>query len=517
MARLRRTAGVARERWEDTALLIFLAGWSAALLGWLLLEAKRSHSVFSGGEGPFAADQLQYLAWVRESGRHFLAGDLFTIPPGHRVFLHPMFLLSGLFVRLGIGIAYSLVPWKVVAVIVLWYATTKYLRRLLPDRLSRFAAFLVALFYASPVVPALAVIHANGLANKTLRIAGEMFIAPTLWTSLPTAIAIALSLSYLLTIERVATTGHRSWMSVVQPSIVGFLAAWLHPWQGATLVALTGMLIVADRASPRTRRLVLPAAFTAGPLLGYAILGRVDAAWRMAQAANDRPAPSLWLVLVALAPLVALAVLGVRRPGPDLAELALLLWPIATLLTLYVLPSFPQHALEGITIPLAVLAMRGVSRLRRNLVPTLALATVLLTVPGTIYFVRLATDFIRAKHQMQLIGGDESRALAFLASERRSGGVLAPSKIGAAVPAWTGRPSWVGHPSWTPAYDERTKITSELASGTLSTRAAIDLVRRSGATYVLMGCGDGRDLAEVLLPIVISTHRFGCATVYELR
>lgn len=96
----RRRPGASRALtgWE-WVLLAALIAWSVVLLVANLLYASAHHLVFLGTDSRSPLDQLQYLAWVGDYAHHWLAGNLLDLASPNRVFLHPMWLLSGLLVK----------------------------------------------------------------------------------------------------------------------------------------------------------------------------------------------------------------------------------------------------------------------------------------------------------------------------------------------------------------------------------------------------------------------------------
>ena len=97
------------------------------------------------------------------------------------------------------------------------------------------------------------------------------------------------------------------------------------------------------------------------------------------------------------------------------------------------------------------------------------------------------------------------------------GAVLSPVYLGQIVPAETGRNTWVGIYSWTPDYPMRVVRANQLFSGQLSPSASIDLVRSSGARFLLADCQHRFDLQSKLRSILQSEQHYGCATVYTIR
>lgn len=500
-------------------VLCLLATWGAAPLVFLVVKAQGAGASVSAGPGVFIADQLQYLSWIRSASDHFFAASGFDLRPGGHVFVHPMFTLSGLAVRAGLSLPLSLVLWTPIAAGTLFYGCLAYIRHTVDSRRGRGAALMLAIFFVSPVTPFLTWIANPG---RIAELSGELSPADELWGYAPIVLTIGLMPLFLLGLERMlgsseGETAHgRTWY-VGATSLTGLLVSWLHPWQGETLLLIVAGLVVWSRLWRRWKELVLPVFATITPLLYYFALSKLDGAWRLAQAQTPLSRPSVWVLLLATAPLAILAVLGRPRGALVARERLLLLWPIASLSVYLVFASsYPPHALEGLSLPLAVLAVRGWGRL--GLPSVLALiAVVALTVPSllpTADFYRRAVD---AGNQPYLLRPAEQRALAFIDRAPDSGGVLPSPTIAAVVPAYTGHRSWRGHGIWTPGDKRRAGIASDLFAGRVRTAQAGPLLQQIGARYILADCNVAGDLTATLGGLLLRRHGFGCATVYELR
>ena len=457
--------------------------------------------VFAGSDGPFAADQFQYFSWVREYATSLLADNDLDLASSDHVFLHPMFLLSGLGVRLGLSVEAAYLLWKPVAILALLAGCWAYVRRFLEERWERIAAFAIALLFTSPVVVL--------FGDDVLGASGEMNPAAMLWGYLPAAISVGLMPLFLVGLERMERPRDVVWVS-----LCGATVAWLHPWQGQVLLVtvVAAVLLLRRRDLPWVRMGIACGA-TFAPLLYYFVLSLTDPSWELAAEANEAIGNlPVWSVAVALLPLAAVAAFGVRRPE-SLGEAMLLLWaPSAVLVFLFLSPSFAQHALEGISIPLAVLAARGLAVARR---PALAAVVVALAVvPGTVYLVDWLRDTIGGPGQAHYLNAGEAEALAYLDGiDEQPGGVLTSARLGTLIPSATGRRSWLGHPSWTEDYDERARLAGELFSGAMPAQPAAELVAQSGARFVLAECGTHPTVLAHLGPAL----HFGCARVIPVN
>ena len=504
----------------EWALLATVALWSLLPLAMLFLAAPGGQAVadgrgaFTGSDGLQLPDHMQYLAWIRDAGEHVLFANRFDVVADPHLFLHPMFALSGLAWRLGASLQLSYLLWKPVAVLVLFGGFAAYVRRMVdPPAAPRSAALVLSLFFFTPVVPLIEwgdVAQAH--AFPSLVIGLELFPAGLLWGVLPTAVALGLMPVFLLGIERILDRPERPGARLLlATSLAGALVSWLHPWQGLTLLIMVGGLVAWGRFAPRHLRLVAPVAGAVAPIAYYYVLSRTDSSWEFVSRPNDLPHWGLWLAIGLGPPLAAAAVgLGTRRL--DTGERLLVLWvPAALALYAGLGSSYIYHAFAGLSLPLAVLAVRGARRLRlpRPVAAALLAAAVL---PGIAFYV----DYFADRADDHFLGRSETAALEHLDRHPRRGAVLAHVTLGRTVPAFTGRHTWVGHPTWTPDNTRREELAGALFAGRLSPQAARELVTGSGVAFLLSRCSDRHDLRRALGAVVRSVRRFGCAAVYEV-
>jgi hypothetical protein len=506
----------------ETGALVALALLSVAVLVPLLAKGRP----LSGADGLLAADQLQYLTWIREASNHVLIGNLFDLEPGPRTFLHPMFLLSGALVALGVSIPLAYLLWKPVAVGVLFAGVLAYVRRMLPPGGQRHVALVLALF---AVMPASWIVARTGWGGKPRQysfdfITGEMWTGGYLWGYLPTAVAVGLVPLTLLGWERWQRRGGGRLLAIVAAGAL--LVCWLQPWQGAEL----GLILVAVAAlrwrggerPPLALGIVLAA--IAAPALYYLLLSRLDPAWELAgiqNAAGAMPAWSWpwWAIALTVAPLALPAALAYRLPARDWQEQAVRVWPLA-IAAVYLLPfgTFPYHSLQGLAIPLSILAVQGVTSVgwrpsRAVIVAMLAL----MTLPGIAHRLDIARNSVQSGGDPYWVFPDEQDALRFLEDDPRPGGTLGPTYAGYMLPAFTGRETWVGAYSWTPDWVERAGLANDLFEGRLTGEEARRFVVSTRVRFLFADCRPLADLEATLRPLLAEVHRFGCATVYELR
>ena len=143
-------------------------------------------------------------------------------------------------------------------------------------------------------------------------------------------------------------------------------------------------------------------------------------------------------------------------------------WPFAAL-AVYLAPvgTFPYHAFQGLSIPLAVLAVQGVlsvwPRPRAGLVVA---CLALMIVPGIVHKLRRSRSTRSAPRAIRTsCSTASSRRSTRSRRDPRPGGVLAPAYGGHMLPYKTGREVYVGALSWTPDWDARVRETRALFEG----------------------------------------------------
>jgi hypothetical protein len=495
---------LARVDWFDLAVLILLAAVSVWVLVLALARIAAHGWVWDGTESAYVVDQLQYLAWIRDASTHVLASNLFVLHSTPHDYLQPVVAISGGLVALGVAPPIALLAWQPVAIGGLFVAVRGFVRAQLRGRLAVRAALVLALFAGWP-----------GMYF-------DLWLPFWTWGYQEALLALACAVGALLLYHRSREGGRLLWVAAV----LAALASWLHPWQGEILLVLMAcgeaIMLIGGRGARLWRPLpVIVAAVL--PLVYYALLARFDPAWRLGQQGSTgiMPLPEL---LLPLAPIAIPALLAYRRRNMNFIQAATRVWPFAAvavyLLAENGLGSSPPHAFAGITLPLAVLAVEGVGSLRwPAFVPRVtltALAVLAVTVPVAVDKLGVARHLVLNQKPFT---ADELRALQYLAHSPEPGGVVTPIHLGSIVPSVTGRRTYIGDCYWSlPDCDFRNVNTWLVVHwGRVLPRYARAFVIGTGARFVLKDC-KGRDhLWRELRKIVVSVHRFGCASVYEIE
>ena len=469
-----------------------------------LAHAAQRGWTWTGVDGVYTEDQLQYLAWIRAASEHGLISDMFVLRSTPADYLQPLVAISGGLVAAGLAPWLALLVWQPVGLVAVFAGVRALVARVLPGRRERMLALVLALF--------------GGMAGAH----PDLWLVFWSWGYPFALIALAAALGALLAHARARERAASPWPA----ALLGALAAWLHPWQGELLIAVVlGAELLCRRrgqsGSVRATLLVLGA--TALPLVYYGALRTLDPAWQAAES-YGAGGPTVGLLPWVVIPLGLPALAAYRLPAATFEQRSLRVWPPAAVALMLLdahLGSTATHALLGISVPLGVLAVQGISSLRLSGAMrrwTLVAFALLATVPVTVD--RLAWSAgAAAVPGGRAIDPSQARALGFLASRPDRGGVLSDFRLGELVPERTGRHVYLGDQYWSqPDSRQRWQNMFELLGGYWSAAAARDFVQDSGARFLLSDCPRHRAwLRRELAGIVAWKRSFGCVTVYGLR
>jgi hypothetical protein len=498
---------------------LLLLGAFAAMSMWVialdLYQVVAHDWVWTGTDGFFIVDQMQYLAWIQSASHHLLVANLFVLRSTPSDYFQPAIVISGAITALGAAPWLALLLWKPVAVVATFLAIRAYAYRTVAGRGERRAVIALGLFFGS-----------FSVVYGSFSIVGDMMPGFLSWGYPFGLIAVALVVFALLSYDRARAAGRIVWA----PGLLGALASTLHPWQGELLILIVGFAeLIRWRENRDLRRLGLPVltiALTGLPLVYYVLLGHLDLSWGLAREASKHAFP-FSAIAIGIAPLAVVAMLGYRGRPRNFLELLTRLWlPAAVMiyvLSASALSATPLHAFNGITLPLSVLAMVGVRRARLpERVPhgrLIAVATVALaTIPANAYAIAIAHDYTQpTPGNANFITHDERDALNYLARDPDDGGVLTQFYLGEVVPGRTGRQTLVGDCLWSePQCMPRSLAADALFTGSMTRAQARAFVQQSGARFILASCRPRVNLMRLLGPQIVAVHRFGCAAVFDL-
>ncbi|MDQ6836667.1 MAG: hypothetical protein M3016_10830, partial [Actinomycetota bacterium] len=257
------TLASARPRWRvdrvELALLILFAAFSLWVVALDLWQTVSQGLVWTGTDGFFIVDQMQYLAWIQSASHHLLVANLFVLRGTPSDYFQPAVAISGAIAALGVAPWLALLLWKPVAVVATFFGVRAYAYRSVSGVNPRRVVIVLGLFFGS-----FSVVYGK------FGIVGDMMSSWSSWGYPFGLLAVALVLFALLGYDRARGEGRL----VFTPGVMGALASALHPWQGELLIIMIAVAeLVRWRELRSGRRLALPAVtvgLTALPLLYYA-------------------------------------------------------------------------------------------------------------------------------------------------------------------------------------------------------------------------------------------------------
>ena len=503
------------DRFEFSVLVVFTAV-SVYVLALDLWRVIFDGAVWTGTDGLYIVDQMQYLAWIRDASHHVLVSNLFVLRDTPADYFQPAVVISGGLTALGIAPWLSLLLWKPVAVVAFFFGVRTYARRSVAGVWPHHAVLVLTLFFGSFT-----------LVYGKVSVLGDLFPGFLSWGYVFGLMALAAMVWALVAYDDAREKGRRLWL----PGALGALATLLHPWNGELLVALivaAELVMLARRRYERAqlRLTTLTLIGTGVALVYYAILGKADINWKLAQLASKH-AFSFWSIALAVIPLLVPALVAYRKPPTTFLAAATRMWPLAAfgifLLSGTSLGATPLHAFQGITLPLSVLAVEGLQLLGwdrlRHPVLIGAAAVALFTIPATLRELSVAHSLAApTSGNANFITHDERSALDYLAHTKEPGSVMTQPYLGATVPGRTGRRTYVGNCLWSePNCFGLTTNVRTLFTGSPSPAAARSLIISSGVRFVLADCQTTVDMRKLLGPVIRAAHGFGCAAVYEVE
>lgn len=274
---------------------------------------------------------------------------------------------------------------------------------------------------------------------------------------------------------------------------------WALAWRAGTAVLVTLPLL-----------LVTARAFLTNEVLGT---------W---SAQNQLPSPAPGHYALAYGLLAVPALVGARwawRSG-NLPHLLLVGWVIAAPVLVYLPVNVQRRLLEGIIVPLGVLAVAGMRlslpRGRRWQRAPIAWLAVLLS--GTVLFWLGALLTVLKPARPLFQSSAELRAMTALNRiAPRDAVALSLKETGNVLPAWTDLKAYVGHGPETVDADEKERLAEQFFAGALDPATQRDLL--AVVDYVFWGlqeqalAGAGRTLD---LPLALSPGQTAPVLIYEV-
>lgn len=460
-------------------------------------------------------DGASYLAKMYQGRRGDVRFSLpFTSDPGEGGYLFLFYLFLGHLARwTGLPLIWVFHLARLFGAVCMFFALWRFLSATVTSERWRLWAFTLA----SLGLGMGWLVFATGVLTSDFWVA-EAYPFLSAYTTPHFPLSLALLL-YLLTLPAAISQGATPrWLDAWKLGVAAFLLSLVSPFGIViALLVLGGLLlweIAAQAALSRgqgnerlalarlvwnsaiSQRLIYSLAWIlicGMPMLVYDLwIARLDpqlAAWN---AQNLTLTPPVWDVLLALSPVLLLALPGAWRVVSYQRRAArlLLVWVIAGAIMVYAPFGLQRRFLMGLYVPLAGLAGYGLETLEARFSLTaarrIAVLTLVLTLPTLLLSLVIGLFGVQTRDPAFYLTRGEAQALAWLEGNTPGEAlVLAAPETGLLIPAYTGRRVLYGHPYETVNAEEEKAQVLKFFQGDISSPTG--LLEQRGVSYIFYG------------------------------
>jgi len=496
-------------------------------------------------------DHAQYFSWMRELSEAPLAANKLTSEPNAPVFFNLLWWALGrLAVTTGLSYAGAFQVLRVVATAAFFVLLYRLCAYLLRDRWARRTAFLLTAVSSGfgwvLVLLKHTVLDGRLLYPLDVYIAeGNTFLSILAY---PHFVAAATYIAVFELVLRGQESGQLRYS--VAAGVVALFLGWQHAYDLILMYGVIGgyTLLVAlrDRRVPRylVRGLVVIVAMSVWPGLYSFVLTSLDSLWgqvlsQFTNAGVYTPNPLHLVVLLGPAFLLALYTLVRDKPlrlqGLDNRRLFVRAWLLGNLVLIYLPVNFQVHLLNGIQVPIAIIATEG---LRTHIVPLLgrvtaqrwptlrasvpvlaATALLLVVMPTNAYLWAWRFVDLGRHNYPYYLHRDELAAMAWLESNALPEDVVLSSEtVGQYVPAYTGAHAFLAHWAQTVNYYERREQVRSFFDEETPDARRRQILHAHGVDYLIHGPAEralgAYDPQE--LPSLLPVYESGVVRVYRV-
>lgn len=486
---------------------ILVGGLAALAVGltivpYLLANAAVSGRAVFGGFLIHPLDGFSYLAKMRQGFNGAWAFHLpYAAEPGEGAFAFVYLLLLGHLARLsGAPLLTIYHGARAVAALAMFLIAFGFYEHILPNRSSRWVAYVLTLFcagvgwlglpsgfFATDLWMPESIPFLSAYANAHFPLASACILGG----------ALAICNSELALARRslvCAVCGFT--LGAVLPFVVLSLAAFLAIWN-AWEIGLTGGIASWKRVWRDHRRDLLPSGAlvaAAAPWIVYDFwLTRTQPALEVWNAQNQTPSPPPFDYILGFGLVLLLAVIGAILARPDKNRLGrlMLTWLIVTALLLYAPINVQRRLTQGLFFPMAAMAALGlqsISRRWRVLFAPVLLMTFTLSVPSNITVVLAGLDGVSRLEPRVVLSQAEADAYHWADDQIPPGSlILAGETAGNRLPAFADVRVVFGHPFETPQATAERDWMEAMYSWSGDANIGLDQLRARGVEYVYFG------------------------------
>ncbi len=463
-------------------------------------------------------DTTQYLSWMRESGHHLLIDNRLTSEPNDPVFFNAQWWLLGRLARvLGFSLIQVYQVFRMVAIVLFVIVGYRFSLAYFGERWKARIAFLVMTFGGGLGWVWVVAKRFTGeilFPNDVYTIPGNTFFSLLAVPHVAFAAALITATLWLslLALERAR------WRYTFAAGGLALFLGMSHIYDLVTVWTVVGTLglltFVRDGFSwERLARLAGVVAISSPAPLYYGYIATFVPVWREALSQYDNlqtftPDPFHLLLFMGIPLIVAL--LTFRGLGPlrtlSLRQLLIRGWFVTNLLLIYLPIKFQIMLLNGLQIPVSLLAVEGLydhilpwlkerwrGAKKERLFAWVGIALVVLALPANLYLFTWRFIDLRCGEYPYLLYQDDVAALKWLETNAHPDEVVLTSLfIGHFLPGLTGHKAFLSSGVMTLDFVEKEAIVKEFFDSETDDDRRQEIVQAYNIRYVFYGPAEQR-------------------------
>ncbi len=495
---------ITRGEWRSVSIasiLIMAASFIPAIYG---LSHTPPGKTFLWTNDLNARDQYTYIAWMEQSARGgILTMNPFTTEPHGALLFRPFLLLGGWLSRLP-----GLTPvgtWQLLrflagtALLLLLY---RWIALHLPGRFDRFAAYLTTALSSG----------LGWLVSSHVPTSSDLWIPESItFLSIYQSphFAVSLALMLIIFIRFHLALLQRSTRAALPGAIAAFFLALIHPFDMVTVLALLGawtallawrappLRTVAFRAGTMTALFIAPVALWQVYLLGHEPVYQL---WtKSIHGASPHPLSYIagfgLLLPLAFVGIGSLRRRAIEREGSAPFLAMPLLWIAISALLVYGPFDFQRRLIQGVHIPLSLLAACGISAILNRLKffhppwkRGAALAPAILLLAGSnIDRLRSDVESYAGGGAPYYLNAEYFEAFRWLREESDPrDAILSSIQTGHFLPAFAGNRVFLGHGELTVGAHQKVEQAARFFAGTMDRPTRRSFLEYTGARYIFV-------------------------------
>ena len=319
--------------------------------------------------------------------------------------------------------------------------------------------------------------------------------------------------------------------------IAGCILVWAHPFHAPTVVVVLGMYVLVSSIIERRIlwswiRMYILFGILLIPAVAYLfIIRHLDAVIAQWTAGNILPSPSPVMYVVAFLPLGIFAIYALR-PGLFKNESTrfAIVWLIMSAVLVYVPVDFQRRMIEGLYIPLGILATIGFFHIWQgtfakrygHALRTILIISCAVFLPMT-NIQMVGQDIYLYKHMEGLpyeLSADEQHALAWLHEQTPIHSVVLTSHyFGNFIPPYTLRRAYIGHGPQTIDLPRKAREVSAFYTGAWSLFTMQEFLEFNRIGYIYVGTKErayGNMIDFTILPFLTEVFSSSSVQVYQV-